>query len=131
MIRTNWTIRGIAVVCPVVIFGFKKCKQVHIFVFDCTAVFVCLLVLSSTKKRQKYWPQNWNEESKVITKVLYKKPQLKKKDQNLSAIATKMEKIFIFCPKIQLWFPEKIVDFFVGWKLVKMLWFWAFSLLTT
>ena len=23
--------------------------------------------------------------------------------------------IFIFCPKIQLWFPEKIVDFF-GWK---------------
>ena len=24
--------------------------------------------------------------------------------------------IFIFCPKIQLWFPEKIVDFFFGWK---------------
>ena len=23
--------------------------------------------------------------------------------------------IFIFCPKIQLWFPEKIVDF-LGWK---------------
>ena len=23
--------------------------------------------------------------------------------------------IFIFCPKIQLWFPEKIVHFF-GWK---------------
>ena len=23
--------------------------------------------------------------------------------------------IFIFCPKIQFWFPEKIVDFF-GWK---------------
>ena len=23
--------------------------------------------------------------------------------------------IFIFCPKIQLWFPEKIVDFF-RWK---------------
>ena len=23
--------------------------------------------------------------------------------------------IFIFCPKIQLWFPEKIVDLF-GWK---------------
>ena len=24
-------------------------------------------------------------------------------------------KTFIFCPKIQLWFPEKIVDF-SGWK---------------
>ena len=63
--------------------------------------------------------------------------------------------IFIFCPKIQLWFPEKIVDFFLvkiswnccgfglfscwqlwfhekivkkiwGEKLVKMLWFWTF-----
>ena len=33
--------------------------------------------------------------------------------------------IFIFCPKIQLWFPEKIVDF-LGEKLVKMLWFWTF-----
>ena len=29
-----------------------------------------------------------------------------------------------FCPKIQLWFPEKIVDFFE--KLVKMLWFRTF-----
>ena len=26
--------------------------------------------------------------------------------------------IFIFCPKIQLWFPEKIVDFFV-WKTLE------------
>ena len=63
--------------------------------------------------------------------------------------------IFIFFPKIQLWFPEKIVDFFVwktrenvvvldilavdnfdftrkivkkilGEKLVKLLWFWTF-----
>ena len=34
--------------------------------------------------------------------------------------------IFIFCPKIQLSFPEKIVDFFGGEKLVKMLWFWTF-----
>ena len=24
--------------------------------------------------------------------------------------------IFIFCSKIQLWFPEKIVDFFYVWK---------------
>ena len=34
--------------------------------------------------------------------------------------------IFMFCPKIQLWFPETIVDFFLGEKLVKMLWFWTF-----
>ena len=34
--------------------------------------------------------------------------------------------IFIFCPKIQLWFPEKIVDFLGGENLVKMLWFWTF-----
>ena len=64
--------------------------------------------------------------------------------------------IFIFCPKNQLWFPEKIVNFFWWWKtrenvvvldflavdnfdftrkivnyfldekLVKMLWFWTF-----
>ena len=34
--------------------------------------------------------------------------------------------ILIFCPKIQLWFPEKVVDFFLGEKLVKMLWFWTF-----
>ena len=31
--------------------------------------------------------------------------------------------IFIFCPKFQLWFSEKIGDFFGGEKLVKMLWF--------
>ena len=34
--------------------------------------------------------------------------------------------IFIFCPKIQLLFPEKIVEFFWGEKLAKMLWFWTF-----
>ena len=34
--------------------------------------------------------------------------------------------IFIFCPKIQFWFPEKIVDFFLVEKLAKKLWFWAF-----
>ena len=33
--------------------------------------------------------------------------------------------IFIFCPKIQLWFPEKIAHF-LGEKHVKMLWFWTF-----
>ena len=31
------------------------------------------------------------------------------------AIAPTLFEIFIFCPKIQFWFPEKIVDFF-GWK---------------
>ena len=36
--------------------------------------------------------------------------------------------IFIFCPKIQLWFPDNIVDFlhFLSEKLAKMLWFWTF-----
>ena len=34
---------------------------------------------------------------------------------------------FIFCPKIKLSFPEKIVDFLGG----KMWWFWTFWLLTT
>ena len=33
--------------------------------------------------------------------------------------------IFIFSPKIQLWFPGKIVDFFLVEKLVKMLGFWS------
>ena len=33
--------------------------------------------------------------------------------------------IFIFCPKIHLWFPEKM-SIFWGEKLVKMLWFGAF-----
>ena len=34
--------------------------------------------------------------------------------------------IFIFCPKIQHWFPEKNCRIFLGWKLVKMLRFWTF-----
>ena len=34
--------------------------------------------------------------------------------------------IFIFRPKIQLWFTEKIIHFLGGEKLVKMLWFWTF-----
>ena len=40
-----------------------------------------------------------------------------------------MFEIFILYPKIQLWFPEKIVDF-LGEKLVKMLGFcqnWIFG----
>ena len=32
-----------------------------------------------------------------------------------SVSQTTLFEIFIFCPKIQLWFPEKTVDFF-GWK---------------
>ena len=34
--------------------------------------------------------------------------------------------IFIFCSKIQLWFLKKMSFFFLGEKLAKMLWFWAF-----
>ena len=35
--------------------------------------------------------------------------------KNSKTFENTLFKIFIFCPKIQLWFPEKIVDFF-GWK---------------
>ena len=38
--------------------------------------------------------------------------------RNLSVVTQReytLFEIFIFCPKIQLWFPEKIVDF-LGWK---------------
>ena len=34
--------------------------------------------------------------------------------------------IFIFCPKIQLWFPEKIVDF-LGWKTRENVVVWDFT----
>ena len=34
--------------------------------------------------------------------------------------------IFIFCPKIQLWFPEKKLSNCLWWKLVKMPRFWTF-----
>ena len=46
-------------------------------------------------------------------------------DQNKSHFCITLFKIFIFCPKIQLWFSMKLVDFLVE-KLVKMLWFWTF-----
>ena len=38
-----------------------------------------------------------------------------KNSREISLIYTLFE-IFIFCPKIQLWFPEKIVNSF-GWKI--------------
>ena len=41
-----------------------------------------------------FWCENWNELFLAVT----------------------LFEIFIFCPEIQLWFPEKIVDFFFGWK---------------
>ena len=40
--------------------------------------------------------------------------KIKLNAQSKIVIVTLFE-IFIFCPKFQLWFPEKIVDFF-GWK---------------
>ena len=40
--------------------------------------------------------------------------KIKLNAQSKIVIVTLFE-IFIFCPKVQLWFPEKIVDFF-GWK---------------
>ena len=42
------------------------------------------------------------------------------------SLHTTLFEIFNFCPKIQLLFPEKIVDFLGGEKLVKMLWSWTF-----
>ena len=55
-------------------------------------------------------------------------PHAELEDNNSQALIEDIEKlrkflgsnstlfeIFIFCPKIQLWFPEKIVDF-LGWK---------------
>ena len=34
---------------------------------------------------------------------------------HVSSLVFTLFEIFIFCPKIQLWFSEKFVDFF-GWK---------------
>ena len=39
----------------------------------------------------------------------------KVKHHDAESIPSTLFEIFIFCPKIQLWFPEKIVDFF-WWK---------------
>ena len=51
--------------------------------------------------------------------------------RNKKGFGITLFEIFIFCPKIQLWFPrEKLSDFF-GWKLVKILLFWIFYLFTT
>ena len=62
-----------------------------------------------------------------IKKTFFFFPRSAKKPKVWGAQATKdpgkitfycahtLFEIFIFCPKIQLWFPEKIVDFF-GWK---------------
>ena len=36
--------------------------------------------------------------------------------QFFNRLSNTLFEIFIFCPEIQLWFPEKIVDFFGGWK---------------
>ena len=38
-----------------------------------------------------------------------------------------MFEIFIFCPQIQIWFSEKIVDFFfLGWKTRENVVVWDF-----
>ena len=34
---------------------------------------------------------------------------------SITDVINTLFEIFTFCPKIQLWFPEKIVDF-LGWK---------------
>ena len=47
---------------------------------------------------------------------LYSKEYKPKIELSLYCLKYTLFEIFIFCPKIQLWFPEKIVDFFSGWK---------------
>ena len=46
-------------------------------------------------------------------------------DASTFTLVCTLFEIFIFCPKIQLWFPEKM-SIFWGEKLVKMLWVWTF-----
>ena len=48
-------------------------------------------------------------------------------DVSLSKISERntLFQIFIFCPKLQLWFPEKKLSIFWGEKLLKMLRFWT------
>ena len=40
----------------------------------------------------------------------------KKESRNQISHQYTLFKIFIFCPKVQLWYPEKISDF-LGWKI--------------
>ena len=66
----------------------------------------------------------WNEvdgASKLITTANF--IQVSYQNNSIWIFAPKTHN---FCPKIQLWFPEKIVEIFWGEKLVKMLWFWTF-----
>ena len=63
-------------------------------------------ICSKENCRQCWWCPSWPS----FTSCLVDNPKL----ESTFNINTLFE-IFIFCPKIQLWFPEKIVDFF-GWK---------------
>ena len=68
----------------------------------------------------------------IVTLVLYGKVTSNSaSDLKVTCLIFTLFEIFIFCPKLQLSFPKKIIDFFLGEKLVKLWWFWTFWLLTT
>ena len=82
--------------------------------FYCAKFFAFLKRHLQPLKNQsllKVFTELWR--SKQLNKSLRKK-KIKFKMKIQTQKNTLFE-IFIFCPKIQLWFPEKIVDF-LGWK---------------
>ena len=60
--------------------------------------------------KQKQWYQKSHENSQKIIKNHHKSPN-GLKCYFPSILNCTLFEIFIFCPKIQLYFPEKIVDF--------------------
>ena len=86
---------------------FKNCEEVGLI------PVLKLKVLSNVKSR---WFCNYFKKRGTTQRL---------KIQKSLIFFTILSKSFIFCPKIQLWFRDKIVDF-LGEKLVKMLWFWTF-----
>ena len=66
----------------------------------------------------------WKSELDWERKWRIKVTQIPRRSRHEISSGTLFE-IFIFCPKIQLWFPRKLSIFCLK-KLVKMLWFWTF-----
>ena len=100
------------VFCPLRLFGGIKTQSQYNFLENKVLVSPLQLRLSFKVPWEKT-TMSW--EAKKILAI----------SENNQHFYTLFE-IFIFCPKIQIWFPEKIVDFFLGEKLVKVLWFWTF-----
>ena len=94
--------------------SIRKCSSKKAKNSFLSKMFQAKYLWSSPLLRQAKYSGSW---SKVGPRL--SKGKIEKFDVTLF-------EIFIFCPKIQLWFPEKVVDFIGGEKLVKMLWFWTF-----